>query len=379
MNIQDKARGTETKREIGGQPLLWKQVYRLIEDKREDLRRFLTPIRQLTNLRVILTGAGSSAFIGEAARGLLQKNWQTSVEAIPTTDLVTHSDLFLLPGRPSLLISFARSGNSPESVEAVVQANKQCKEIHHLVITCNKEGQLVQHSKANGQNSFCLVLPEEAHDKSLAMTGSFTSMLLSVLLIADLDQLPARQVVIEHIAHQARTIIDKADQIKEIARQDFERAVFLGSGQMLGIARECHLKLQELTDGKILCQFDSFLGFRHGPKAIVNEKTVLIYLFSENDHVFQYERDLALELSQGSDFSGAIHLGRTLHEDDHALLGIDLNFADKTDAYHIIPATLAGQLLGYYKSLDFGLDPDNPSVSGAINRVVQGVVLYPQK
>jgi tagatose-6-phosphate ketose/aldose isomerase len=41
-----------------------------------------------------------------------------------------------------------------------------------------------------------------------------------------------------------------------------------------------------------------------------------------------------------------------------------------------IVSVLPAQLLGFYKSLKFGLNPDLPSTNGMIHRVVRGVKVY---
>lgn len=369
-----KVAGNNTGKEIHGQPKLWASVYQLVLDQKQEIAQFLNPVFQLSGLQIILTGAGSSAFVGEAAQGLFQKNTGLPCRVVPSTDLVTHPLHYFHPDRPILLISFARSGNSPESVQAVALAQKHCREFYHLVITCNKNGQLLKTCALENTRTFCLVLPEAANDKSLAMTGSFTSMLLCILLLADLQNIEINKKTVSWIIAQGDRILDRRRDIQLLGEQNYERVVFLGSGPMVGIARECHLKLQELTDGCIICKHDSFLGFRHGPRVVVNTKTLLVYLFSEDDHVLQYERDLVMELMKSNEIMGTVHVGRSIADDPHERLSII--FDSNLPGYNIIPATLIGQLLGYYKSLALGLDPDNPSVSGAINRVVQGVILY---
>lgn len=369
-----KISGSDTGREIYGQPALWTAVHRLVQERNSELVRFLQPIFQLPGLQIILTGAGSSAFIGESAQGPVQQLTGIPCRAVPTTDLITHPHHYFYPICPTLLVSFARSGNSPESLQTVLLAKKHCREFYHLVITCNKNGQLLKTCAADTDNTYCFVLPEEANDKSLAMTGSFTSMLLSMLLVADCPRVRSGREVLTQIIGHASQILDRRRDIQRVGEQNYERVVFLGSGPMLGIARECQLKLQELTDGRVICKHDSFLGFRHGPRVVVNAKTLVVYLFSENDHVFQYERDLVQELMGFPEVMGTIHVGKRIEGDPHEQ--ISLIFDGKIPGYNAIPATLIGQLLGYYKSMALGLDPDNPSVSGAISRVVQGVTLY---
>ena len=366
---------SHTKQEIEGQPELWQSVFDLIQTQQKEIKAFLEPVLNKNGLEIILTGAGSSAFVGEAAQGLVQKNSKRTTRAIATTDLVTHPELFFPKDHPVLLVSFARSGNSPESVETVNLADSFCSEIFHLVITCNKEGELFKYTRANTKTALAILLPEKANDKSLAMTGSFTSMLLSILLVSDLKNLESHKLELQRIMNQGNLLLDSAKAFKEISAKYFERVVFLGSGPMLAIARECHLKLQELTDGQIICKHDSFLGFRHGPRAVTNEQTLLVYLFSPSDHVYKYELDLAKSIAKDPRTIECVSIGRSEDKVLHSCLNIDLNL-NSNQQLNIVPATLVGQIMGYYKSLQLGLNPDNPSISGAISRVVQGVKIY---
>ncbi|MDQ6764013.1 MAG: SIS domain-containing protein [Bacteroidota bacterium] len=365
-----------TASEIAGQPKLWKEVYKLVLEKKKSLEEFLSPILILKDVRIILTGAGSSAFIGESVQGILQAETQRVVQAIPTTDLVTHPELFFLKEVPTLLISFARSGNSPESLESIRLANIYSQRIFHLIITCNENGRLIK--KSNFKNYYTLILPDCANDKGLAMTGSFTSMLLSVMLIAKLSNISNLQPQLQDAIMNAKKILSKyLPVIKNVARNKYERVIFLGSGPLLGIARECQLKLQELTDGRVICKHDSFLGFRHGPRVVINKRSLIVYFFSSDDHVFRYEKDLVKEIATGSTYLPAICVGRKVAGLENSILDIEFeNSTLSSNDFYIIPAVLTGQLLGFYKSIELGLMPDNPSVSGAINREVQGVTIY---
>ncbi|MCM8570353.1 SIS domain-containing protein [Gramella jeungdoensis] len=374
--IKNKRSFTEI--EINNQPNLWEDVYKLILEKSESLKKFIGPLMEKKGLEIILTGAGSSAFLGEAAQAYTQINTGCQTRAVSTTDIVTHPHFFFQKNHPILLVSFARSGNSPESIETVNLADQYCDEVYHLIITCNHAGELMKYTSKKSNKSYGLLLPEDAHDKSLAMTGSFTSMLLSILLISDLDNIQEKESSIKSITSSARNILEKSASFEEIANTDFERVVFLGSGPLVGIARESHLKLQELTDGKVICKHDSFLGFRHGPRAVINDKTLLVYLFSTDDHVFQYEFDLADSNTKQLNHIPCVAVGRKQDPRLNACFNIDLHL-NSEEQLAVVPATLIGQLLGLYKSLNLGLDPDNPSVSGTISRVVQGVKIYPQK
>ncbi|MEL4307490.1 SIS domain-containing protein [Joostella sp. CR20] len=364
-----------TVQEINSQPRLWKETFQLLSNSKEAISKYLQPILAKENLRIIVTGAGSSAFIGEASQSIIQKQTNRLTQPIATTDLVTHPDSFFLRNTPTLLISFARSGNSPESLEAVSLADEFSNDIYHLIITCNKDGALVDYHKETKNPCYSIVLPEETNDKSLAMTSSFTSMLLTALLVTDIKNIDKKATDLDTICEQAEAILNSVDVFAEITERAFERVVFLGSGEKLGIARECHLKLQELTDGKVICKFDSFLGFRHGPRAVVNANTLLVYLFSEDEHVFKYEKDLVEDIAKDPRNIQAILAGGVVDIKIKNAVRIPFQ-AVSNNTLQLIPVTLIGQLLGLYKSLKLSLNPDNPSVSGAINRVVQGVNIY---
>lgn len=364
--------------EILQQPDMWRKEYqRLLADQQRVerfLAQYLTP-----DTEVVLTGAGTSAFIGDAIAPLMRQAWQRSVRAVATTDLVTNSEMYLDAEKPLLLISFARSGNSPESVAAVELANQHCAHVAHIYITCNKDGKLAQQSASD--NVLLLLLLEETDDKSLAMTSSFSTMLLTCLMLGHIHNLAAEEQLVENTAKNAEVVLNSyRERIEQIAGLGFERGIFLGSGPMKGIAEECHLKLQELTDGGVVCKFDSFLGFRHGPKAVCNEKSIVVYLMQEQEQVQRYERDLVRQVSSNNHLVAEVIVCAGERVDIEGVtpsLLVQLpNGAAKTGYYALLPYVLVGQLLGYYTSLAHGLCPDTPSVSGNIHRVVEGVTIY---
>ena len=363
--------------EIHQQPAMWrKELQALLAAKAEVsafMHKYLTP-----DTDIVLTGAGTSAFIGDALCPIMRGMWR-NVRSVPTTDIVTHAKYLLDAERPLLLVSFARSGNSPESVAAVNLANKVCKNVAHVYITCNKNGKLAQ--QAGKENVLALLLPEETDDKSLAMTSSFSTMLLTCLMLGHIDTLEQDVEQIEKAAKNAEAVIaEYEEKLKEIASRSFERGVFLGSGALKGIAEECHLKLQELTDGAVVCKFDSFLGFRHGPKAVVNSKSIVVYLMTDQEEVQRYERDLVKQVdANNKPVAQIIVIGGEAPAlpDVKADLVVKMPYGYKENTFYgIVPFVVVGQLLGYYASLAHGLNPDAPSVSGNIHRVVEGVTIY---
>jgi tagatose-6-phosphate ketose/aldose isomerase len=357
---------------------MWrKELEALLANKAEIsafMHMYLTP-----ETDIVLTGAGTSAFIGDALlpvmRGILK-----NVRSVATTDLITHAEYLLDKERPLLLVSFARSGNSPESVGAVNLANKLCKNVAHVYITCNKNGKLALQAEGK-DNILLLLLPEETDDKSLAMTSSFSTMLLTCQMLGHIDCLEQDVEMIEKTAKNAEAVMaEYEEQIKAIAERPFERGVFLGSGALKGIAEECHLKLQELTDGAVVCKFDSFLGFRHGPKAVVNDKSIVVYLMVDDEKVQRYERDLVKQVDANNKPVAQVVVcaGKAPElEGVNADLVVKMPYGPEENTFYgVVPYVLVGQLLGYYASLAHGLNPDAPSVSGNIHRVVEGVTIY---
>ena len=370
--------------EIHQQPAMWrKELQALLNNKAEVsafMHKYLTP-----DTDIVLTGAGTSAFIGDALCPVMRGMWR-NVRSVPTTDIVTHAKYLLDRERPLLLVSFARSGNSPESVAAVNLANKVCKNVAHVYITCNAQGKLAKQAgerrEASGEsNILLLLLPEETDDKSLAMTSSFSTMLLTCLMLGHIDTLEQDKEMIEKAAKNAECVIaEYEEKLKEIASRPFERGVFLGSGALKGIAEECHLKLQELTDGAVVCKFDSFLGFRHGPKAVVNSKSIVVYLMTDQEEVQRYERDLVKQVdANNTPVAQIIVIGGKAPElpNVKADLVVKMPYGyEENTFYGIVPFVVVGQLLGFYASKAHGLNPDAPSVSGNIHRVVEGVTIY---
>lgn len=372
---------SNTAREISGQPKLWQKTYNAVVAERKELAAFLHLALLYDNLQVILTGAGTSAYIGEVLHKSFQRNIKRSTENIATTDLISHPKDFLTKTQPVLMVSVARSGDSPESLAAVELANSYCTNSFHLIITCNPKGKLAKNS--NLKNSYVFLMPEEANDRGLAMTGSFTSMLLAGILISDLNNLDKNGKYVDQLSKYGEIILKKYNhRIKNVASLDFNRVVFMGSGLLKGIARESQLKVQELTDGQVICIYDSFLGLRHGPKAVIKESTLIVYLFSSDQHVNKYEYDLVRSINAQKEKLYEIGVGEKLKYKEEITLDLSIEVSDSNnipEEYFAVCAVLPAQLIGFYKSINLGLAPDSPSLNKSINRVVQGVNIYKQK
>lgn len=374
----DHRGAAHTAREIAHQPAIWQTVYAQLQAERPALDAFLAPLLALPQLRIVLTGAGSSSFIGQCiAPALLRHLGQRPgirVEAVATTDIVSSPEQCLQPEVPTLLVSFARSGNSPESLAAVELADRFIKTCHHLVITCAADGTLNQRM-AGQSHARVLLLPDETNDRAFAMTSSFSGMLLAAAWAFDLPLAP-----VADLARAAQTLAEgEIDRLYALAEQSFERIVFLGSNTLLGLAREAALKMLELTDGKLVAMADSTLGFRHGPKTILNDKTLVVIILSNDPYTRQYDLDLLRELRQQGPArvlalrTSALNGAETPHADD-----VHLALPASAPDLALAPVALVfAQCLALLASLQLGITPDNPSASGTVTRVVSGVTIHP--
>ncbi|WP_072690547.1 SIS domain-containing protein [Rhodococcus marinonascens] len=365
-------RDTATNREIIQQPEIWRQTARYIRDHREEINAFLTPQLSREGLRIIFTGAGTSSFAGEIAAPALARKLSRRIEAIATTDLVSNPANYLAEDIPTLLVSFARSGNSPESGAATGIADQILSDVSHLIITCDPAGDLYRdHSRK--PNSLILLMPERSNDEGFAMTSSFTSMLLASLLVFHGDNDSA----VESVAAAADSLIASRETIQSLVARDAERIVYIGSGPLTGLARESALKLLELTAGRIVTYFDSALGFRHGPKAVLNDKTLAVVYVSSDPYTRRYDEDIISELraSLGTDRVVTISCKSSSTASELSWVLDDVEGVD--DVYLALAYVVFAQLFGLHYSVHLGATPDNPFPGGDVNRVVQGVRIHP--
>jgi D-galactosamine 6-phosphate deaminase/isomerase len=365
--LQRAGEGTATEREISQQPDVWREAAARIAERRTELDGFLAPLLARPELRIVLTGAGTSAFIGEVAAPFLTGQLRRRVDAIATTDLVADPVELLAEDVPTLLVSFARSGDSPESTAATAVADQLLSDVHHLVITCDPNGAL-HRAHVGRTDSFVLEMPARANDEGFAMTSSFTSMLLSVLMVfgGDID--------VEALASAAEWVLGQRDRVEALAVREPARIVYLGSGGLTGLARESALKLLETAAGRIVAVHDSSLGFRHGPKALVDEKTLVIVFSSGNPYTRAYDEDIAAELRSALGEEGVLTV--TAGEPGDGRLAIP-GVAGLPDALLALPYVVFGQLFALHTSQHYGVNTDDPFPGGTVNRVVQGVTIHP--
>jgi tagatose-6-phosphate ketose/aldose isomerase len=153
--------------------------------------------------------------------------------------------------------------------------------------------------------------------------------------------------------------------------------VYLGSGALQGLAHESALKLLELTAGGIVAMGESPLAFRHGPKSVLDDRSLVVMYLSNDPYTRAYDLDLLEELrrTRGSEDVLAV----TADHGDAASTATSWLVPDATelpDSALALPAVLFAQHFALHCSMALGLTADNPFPGGEVNRVVQGVRIH---
>lgn len=373
--------GLNTAKEIIQQPDTWREsVKNLIKNKIE-IKSFIDSFLSKKEFRIILTGAGTSAFAGEVCEPYLTSLLNKRVEAIATTDLVASPKSYFIKGMPTLLISFARSGNSPESVHAVNLASQLVDDLYQIVITCNENGKLAKNT-VNDEKSLLLLMPPQTNDLGFAMTSSFTTMVLNAMAVFNIDNIENFSSDVDKLSNSVNDFIENnIEKVTSLANEDFERIVYLGSSTSKGIARESALKVLELTAGKVNASYDTPLGFRHGPKSVVDDETVSVIYISNDEYTRKYDLDLAKEMLAHKKNDKVVIVGDNIEEDilnkaDYVFNVENINYNVENKVLLPLQQIIFGQMLSFLKSVNLGITPDNPCPTGEVNRVVQGVILH---
>ncbi|HFQ5465042.1 TPA: SIS domain-containing protein [Streptococcus pneumoniae] len=368
-----------TTREIYQQPDVWREAFEFYQAKREEIAAFLQEIADKHDyIKVILTGAGTSAYVGDTLLPYFkevydERKW--NFNAIATTDIVANPATYLKKDVATVLVSFARSGNSPESVATVDLAKSLVDELYQVTITCAADGKLALQDHGDDRN-LLLLQPAVSNDAGFAMTSSFTSMMLTALLVFDPTEFAVKSERFEVVFSLARKVLDKAEDVKELVDLDFNRVIYLGAGPFFGLAHEAQLKILELTAGQVATMYESPVGFRHGPKSLINDNTVVLVFGTTTDYTRKYDLDLVREVAGDQIARRVVLLSDQafgLENVKEVALGCGgvLN-----DIYRVFPYIVYAQLFALLTSLKVENKPDTPSPTGTVNRVVQGVIIH---
>ena len=371
-----------TTAEIRQQPDLWRDTFRIYRDNKTAVQTFLAGAKEMARgrLHVVFAGAGTSAYTGDVVAPYLRRAGDADAyefRSVATTDIVSAPFDFLRPEDPTLFISFARSGNSPESLASVNIAHEVFERAKFMNITCAPEGRLAVDS-ADDPDTLTLLIPR-ANDQGFAMTGSFSCMALLALLIFDTASDEQKAAWVEQAASMGEEVVARETEIASYLANDFDRITYLGSGAFGGLAQEAQLKILELAHGLVATSFDTSMGYRHGPKSFVDEGTLVFVFVNEDVYTRQYDLDILDEI----DGDGiALKTIAIQQEGETSFAGESFTFKGYgalPEGYLALPFVMVAQTVALLNSIRQGNTPDTPSPTGTVNRVVKGVTIHPFK
>ena len=375
-----------TPSEIAQQPYTWATTFMNFQQRRPEVQAYLQskgvgPSHEATSSRptVFLIGAGTSDYIGQSLIALLRQKWQCEVDAIPSTDLLTNFEDYILRDTNYLWISFSRSGDSPEGVNVLEKALKDYPNISHVVVSCNAQGKMIRDHQ-NDPRVFGLLLDDVVNDRGLAMTSSYSNMVVCGQCLAHTWTLEEYEPVLQSLIAAGEKFLDVASECAaNLSEGPFSRVYFVGSGSLKAVATECALKVSELSAGRIQSMSESTLGLRHGPLAALNAETLFVSFISSDSRRERYEADLLKEIGKKgvvqTRVAVAIQPSKEVEKECEIFLTPGLRISIP-DAYRPPLDVIFGQLLGLFFSIRCELKPDVPSPSGAITRVVQNVQIH---
>ena len=368
-----------TLREICQQPVTWTETATHAAAGMPILKRVLEEAGiEARQGALVLTGSGSSLYAGECVALPLQAALHVPATAVPAGLLLTHPEGSLPPSGPYLVISLARSGNSPESRAVLDALLREQPQSRHLVITSNREGALATAYRAVPTVT-TLILDEKTNDKSLVMTSSFTNIVLAAGVLRSTGDLRGYEARARTLAGAAVGLLaGLADRLAATARSAFSSVVYLGSGCRLGAAKEGALKMLEMNAGAVWTMAESYLGLRHGPMSAIRSDTLVVALLSSEPVTRAYEIDLLRELGRKELGARKVVVGAGVPADVVAPEDLVVDCGDGLlgDADLVLIDALVGQLLSFFRCLRTGLHPDSPSADGIIHRVVSGFEIH---
>ncbi len=380
---EQKARGLFfTPREIAQQPDTWETTLGIFQEHQERICSFLDSVGVRDSLEqrpvVMLIGAGTSDYIGQALELLLRQKWGCEVSAVASTDLLPNLEEYLVPGRRYLWISFSRSGDSPEGVAVLEQAIQRYPGVAHLVVTCNAQARMAEICKKTAR-ACVVVLDDAVNDRSLAMTSSFTNMVVMGQCLANAWSIEKYSEVVAKLVRAGHNLLSRAaEEAERIAARGFSRVCFIGTGTLASVAKESALKVLEMTAGQVQAMSETVLGLRHGPMAALDTNTLLLCFVSGDRGRAKYASDLVSEIGEKGIVGERTAVGPVSARAEFAPY-CDSYIAvedDIDDAYRPVVDVIFGQMLGLYCSVAHELKPDSPSPDGVINRVVQKFRIY---
>lgn len=333
-----------TLQEILSQPVAWRAVLQELERQAAILKSYWRPGK---TQEVIFTGCGSTYYLSRSAAEIFKGETGALVSAYPASDLYLFPDLVLTKDISRMLVTISRSGETSETLRAADQFHAR----DHgpvFAITCYEGSPLVKKASVS-------LIAREAHEKSVAQTRSFSSMLVAAKGLAALLAGRSLSSRFLQLPELGADLISSHHELSRRLGSDptFERFFFLGSGPLYGLACEAMLKMKEMSLS--YSEAFQFLEFRHGPMSMVNKDTLIVGLLSET--AFDHEARLLSDMRKmGAKVFAITPIELSMgHADHQVVLPGGLSDLERGALY--LPLL---QLLAFYRSVSKGLNPDKP-------------------
>lgn len=345
------ARGAYTYQEIMSQGQAWEQTLAAFDQQRSQLTQWLSLPREA----IVFTGCGSTYYLSLAAAALWQSLTGWFASGVPASEMWLFPEA-TLTSQPSLLVAVSRSGETSETLRAL-QVFRQRSAADILGVTVYADSQLARAAPR-------VLVTSGADEHSVAQTRSFSSMY--VLIQAMTAVAAGNQPVLEHLKQlpgcferlvQAYAPLAKS-LAEDLRRQHF---VFLGSGAYYGLALEAMLKMKEMSLSA--AEAFHFLEYRHGPKSLVSDSTLVVGLLSEAARAEEL-KVLAEMRRLGARVLAIDESSQGLEADDVVELNSGLAYLERGAL--LLPVL---QLMAYYRSMANGLNPDMPTNLDAVVRL----------
>jgi glucosamine--fructose-6-phosphate aminotransferase (isomerizing) len=333
--------GQHTYNEIMSQPEAWERTLEHLHTLQSNLARV-----DSSNFEDILfTGCGSTYYLSVAA-ATLAREAGIEARALPA------SELWLYPkssyaNKKTLLVAVSRSGETTETIKAV-QAFKENNRGTVLTLVCYPQSALAKLGDVN-------VILEAGQEQSIAQTRAFSTLYLATVFLvmlwskrhAELNELSKLPEACKHLLNNYHTLAERYGK-----NLSLERFYFLGSGARYGLASELSLKMKEMTLSH--SEPFHFMEFRHGPKSMANENTLMIGLVSEVNNVSE-QAVLADIKKQGAHI---LSLGESKTD-----ISLSSTVPELIRNALYLPVV---QLMAYERSIAKGLNPDKPNNLDAV-------------
>lgn len=377
----EKLEAYNTVVEMARQPELWLEGLKIIGEYKNKIEAFLEKLHTVEKLKIFLVGAGSSAKAASIVQNYIKRITKKEVEAIPSTALITHPDNYILDDSPVLLVSFGGSGNTTEGLEAVKLIKERSKEVYQILIICSPKGEIIRRYGSD-ENTLYVPVPERTKGKSLAATGEFTLLIQYALMIFDIKRYNYYADMFNNIYEDAKEFLEeKIYKVHAVSNKEYETIVPLGSSILSALASEMCLKIGELSTGIQSTETHSILEFRHGPKLIMNSKSLISFFFSNDSHAIKYEIDMLKECFKNKINSTIIGISmnfiREIDENcDYYFYFNKNNFRYLDDSHIVFQYSLYLQSFAILNAIKLKSLPDKIDNSGLVNKVAEGVIIY---